>query len=144
MRLFSHDTKVDALKRAPLFEGLSSKELEELAQRSEDMELEPGTVLCREGEIGHEFFVIIEGDVEIERQGRSLGTRGAGDFIGEIALLEEIERTATVTAKTPLRVFVLTRTAFKRLVEQHPGVELKVLRTLAHRVAAMSQDPKVA
>jgi CRP/FNR family transcriptional regulator, cyclic AMP receptor protein len=144
MRLFSHDTKVDALKRAPLFEGLSSKELEELAQRSEDMELEPGTVLCREGEIGHEFFVIIEGDVEIERQGRSLGTRGAGDFIGEIALLEEIERTATVTAKTPLRVFVLTRTAFKRLVEQHPGVELKVLRTLAHRVAAMSQDPKIA
>jgi CRP/FNR family transcriptional regulator, cyclic AMP receptor protein len=144
MRLFSRDTKVDALKRAPLFEGLSSRELEELAQRSEDMELEPGTVLCREGEIGHEFFVIIEGDVEIERQGRSLGTRGAGDFIGEIALLEEIERTATVTAKSPLRVFVLTRTAFKRLVEQHPGVELKVLRTLAHRVAAMSQDPKVA
>jgi CRP/FNR family cyclic AMP-dependent transcriptional regulator len=144
MRLFSHDTKVDALKRAPLFEGLSQKELEELAQRSEDMELEPGTVLCREGDIGHEFFVVIEGEVEIERQGKSLGTRGAGDFIGEIALLEEIERTATVTAKTPLRVFVLTRTAFKRMVEQHPGVELKVLRTLAHRVAAMAQDPTVA
>jgi CRP/FNR family transcriptional regulator, cyclic AMP receptor protein len=144
MRLFSHDTKVDALKRAPLFEGLSQKELEELAQRSEDMELESGTVLCREGEIGHEFFVIIEGEVEIERQGKSLGTRGAGDFIGEIALLEEIERTATVTAKSPLRVFVLTRTGFKRMVEQHPGVELKVLRTLAHRVAAMAQDPTVA
>jgi CRP/FNR family transcriptional regulator, cyclic AMP receptor protein len=144
MRLFSHDTKVDALKRAPLFEGLSQKELEELAQRSEDMELEPGTVLCREGDIGHEFFVVIEGEVEIERRGKSLGTRGAGDFIGEIALLEEIERTATVTAKTPLRVFVLTRTAFKRMVEQHPGVELKVLRTLAHRVAAMAQDPTVA
>jgi CRP/FNR family transcriptional regulator, cyclic AMP receptor protein len=144
MRLFSHDTKVDALKRAPLFEGLSQKELAELAQRSEDMELEPGTVLCREGDIGHEFFVVIEGEVEIERQGKSLGTRGAGDFIGEIALLEEIERTATVTAKTPLRVFVLTRTAFKRMVEQHPGVELKVLRTLAHRVAAMAQDPTVA
>jgi CRP/FNR family cyclic AMP-dependent transcriptional regulator len=144
MRLFSSDTKVEALKRAPLFEGLSRNELAELAQRSEDMELEPGTVLCREGEIGHEFFVIIEGEVEIERRGKSLGTRGAGDFIGEIALLEEVERTATVTAKTPLRVFVLTTTAFKRLVEQHPNVELKVLRTLAHRVAAMSQDPTVA
>ena len=144
MRLLSSDTKVDALKRAPLFEGLSQNELAELAQRSEDMELDPGTVLCREGEIGHEFFVIIEGDVEIERQGQSLGTRGAGDFIGEIALLEEVERTATVTAKTPLRVFVLTRTAFKAMVEQHPSVELKVLRTLAHRVAALAQDQKVA
>jgi CRP/FNR family cyclic AMP-dependent transcriptional regulator len=144
MRLFSSDTKVDALKRAPLFEGLSQNELAELAQRSEDMELEPGTVLCREGEIGHEFFVIIEGEVEIERRGQSLGIRDGGDFIGEIALLEEIERTATVTAKTPLRVFVLTRTAFKAMVEQHPSVELKVLRTLAHRVAALSQDPTVA
>jgi CRP/FNR family transcriptional regulator, cyclic AMP receptor protein len=144
MRPFSHDTKVDALRTSPLFEGLSKKELAELAQRAEDMELEPGAVLCREGDIGHEFFVIIEGDVEIERKGQDLGTRGAGDFIGEIALLEEVERTATVTAKTPLRVMVLTRTGFKRLVEQHPGVELKVLRTLARRVATLSEDPKVA
>ncbi|HZC12778.1 MAG TPA: cyclic nucleotide-binding domain-containing protein [Thermoleophilaceae bacterium] len=144
MRPFSHDTKVDALRTSPLFEGLSKKELAEVAQRVEDMELEPGAVLCREGEIGQEFFVIIEGEVEVERRGQDLGTRGAGDFIGEIALLEEIERTATVTAKTPLRVMVLTRPGFKRLVEQHPGVELKVLRTLARRVAAMSEDPKVA
>jgi CRP/FNR family transcriptional regulator, cyclic AMP receptor protein len=144
MRLFSQDTKVDALRNAPLFEGLSKKEVAELAQRAEDMELEPGTVLCREGEIGHEFFVIIEGEVEVERKGQSLGTRGPGDFIGEIALLEEVERTATVTAKTPARVMVLTRTAFRRLVEQHPNVELKVLRTLGRRVAALSEDPKVA
>jgi CRP/FNR family transcriptional regulator, cyclic AMP receptor protein len=144
MSLFSHDTKVDALRNSPLFEGLSKKELAELAQRAEDMELEPGTVLCREGEIGHEFFVLVDGDVQIERKGQDLGTRHGGDFIGEIALLEEIERTATVTATTPLRVLVLTRTGFKRTVEQHPGVELKVLRTLARRVAALSQDPKVA
>jgi CRP/FNR family cyclic AMP-dependent transcriptional regulator len=144
MRLFSQDTKVDALRNAPLFEGLSKKEVAELAQRAEDMELEAGTVLCREGEIGHEFFVIIEGEVEVERKGESLGTRGPGDFIGEIALLEEVERTATVTAKTPVRVMVLTRTAFRRLVEQHPNVELKVLRTLGRRVAALSEDPKVA
>jgi CRP/FNR family transcriptional regulator, cyclic AMP receptor protein len=144
MSLFSHDTKVDALRNAPLFEGLSKKELAELAQRAEDMELDSGTVLCREGEIGHEFFVIIDGEVEVERKGQSLGARGAGEFIGEIALLEEIERTATVTAKTPVRVMVLTSTAFKRLVQQHPNVELKVLRTLGRRVAEMSEDPKVA
>ena len=144
MRLFNRDTKVQALARSPLFEGLTKKELTELARRSEDMELDPGTVLTREGEIGHEFFVIIEGDVDVKRKGKSLGTRQAPDFIGEIALLEEVERTATVTAKTPLRVFVLTRTGFKRMVEEHPGIELKVLRTLARRVATLSEDPSVS
>jgi CRP/FNR family transcriptional regulator, cyclic AMP receptor protein len=144
MKLFNRDTKIEALRRAPLFEGLTKKELGELARRSEDMELEPGTVLTKEGDIGHEFFVIIEGDVDVKRKGKSLGTRHAGDFIGEIALLEEIERTATVTAKTPLRVFVLTTAGFKRMVEEHPGVELKVLRTLARRVAMLSGDPSVS
>jgi CRP/FNR family transcriptional regulator, cyclic AMP receptor protein len=143
MALFTQDTKVKSLRQAPLFEGLSKKELTDLARRSEDMELDSGTVLCREGDIGQEFFVIVEGEVEVKRKGKRLGTRGAGDFIGEIALLEEVERTATVTAKTPLRVFVLTRTGFKRMVEEHPGVELKVLRTLARRVAMLSQDPAV-
>jgi CRP/FNR family transcriptional regulator, cyclic AMP receptor protein len=144
MALFTQDTKVKSLRQAPLFEGLSKKELTELARRSEDMELDPGTVLCREGEIGQEFFVILEGEVDIKRKGKSLGTRGPGDFIGEIALLEDIERTATVTAKTPLHVFVLTRPAFQHLVNEHPAVERKVMRTLARRLAALSTDPSLS
>ena len=144
MRLFSQDTKVEALKRAPLFEGLSRKELSQLARVSEDMEIPEGATLTREGEIGHEFFVIIEGDTQVKRKGRSIGTRGAGDFIGEIALIEQIPRTATVTAKTPLRVFVLTSKDFHHLLEQNPRVERKVLRTLAKRVAELSKDPTAA
>jgi CRP/FNR family transcriptional regulator, cyclic AMP receptor protein len=144
MALFTQDTKVKTLRQAPLFEGLSKKELTELARRSEDMELEPGTVLCREGEIGQEFFVILEGEVDVKRKGKRLGTRGAGDFIGEIALLEEIERTATVTAKTQLHVLVLTRPAFQHLVNEHPAVERKVMRTLARRLAALSTDPSLS
>ena len=144
MALFTQDTKVKSLRQAPLFEGLSKRELTELARRSEDMELEAGTVLCREGEVGQEFFVILEGEVDVKRKGKSLGTRGAGDFIGEIALLEEIERTATVTAKTPLHVFVLTRPAFQHLVNEHPAVERKVMRALARRLAALSTDPAVS
>jgi CRP/FNR family cyclic AMP-dependent transcriptional regulator len=141
MALFTQDTKVKSLREAPLFEGLSKKELTELARRSEDLELDAGTVLCKEGEIGQEFFVIVEGEVDVKRKGRRLGTRGAGDFIGEIALLEDMERTATVTAKTPLRVFVLTRPTFQHLVNENPGVERKVMRTLARRLAALSKDP---
>jgi CRP/FNR family cyclic AMP-dependent transcriptional regulator len=144
MALFTQDTKVKSLREAPLFEGLSKKELTELARRSEDMELGEGTVLCREGEIGQEFFVIVEGEVEVKRKGRRLGIRGAGDFIGEIALLEDIERTATVTAKTPLRVFVLTRPTFQHLVNENPAVERKVMRTLARRLAALSKDPALS
>ena len=144
MALFTQDTKIKSLRQAPLFEGLSKKELTELARRSEDMELEAGTVLCREGEVGQEFFVILEGEVTVKRKGKSLGTRGAGDFIGEIALLEDIKRTATVTAKTPLHVFVLTRPAFQHLVNEHPRVESKVMRTLARRLAALSPDPAIS
>jgi CRP/FNR family cyclic AMP-dependent transcriptional regulator len=70
MRLFSQDAKVEALKRAPLFEGLSRKELTQLARSSEDLEIPAGTALCKEGEIGHEFFVIVDGEVEITREGQ--------------------------------------------------------------------------
>jgi CRP/FNR family transcriptional regulator, cyclic AMP receptor protein len=144
MRLFSQDTKVQALKGAPLFEGLSKKELTQLARVSEDLEIPKGATLTKEGDIGHEFFVIVEGETQVKRKGRSLGTRGAGDFVGEIALLEQVPRTATVTAKTDLRVFVLTHTDFLHLLEENPKVERKVLRTLAKRVADLSKDPAAA
>jgi CRP/FNR family transcriptional regulator, cyclic AMP receptor protein len=144
MRLFSQDTKVQALKRAPLFDGLSRKELTQLARVSEDLEVEPGTMLCKEGETGHEFFVIVDGKVKITRKGRTIATRGGGDFVGEIALLEEIPRTATVRAETPVRLFVLTRRDFRHLLDENPKVERKVLRTLARRLADLSSDPSLA
>jgi CRP-like cAMP-binding protein len=144
VKLFNQDTKVEALKRAPLFEGLSKKELAQLARVSEDLEVPAGKVLCKEGEIGHEFFVIIEGEVEVTRNGRRVATRGGEDFVGEIALLEQTPRTATVTAKTPLRLFVLTSSSFKTLIDDNPSVERKVLRTLARRVIELSRDPTLA
>src|SRR5215212_5619882 len=144
MRLFSQDTKVEALRRAPLFEGLSRKELVQLARRSEDLEVPPGEVLCKEGELGQEFFVIVDGKAEVTRRGEHVATRGGGEFVGEIALLEETPRTATVTAKTPLRFFVMTRKDFRQLVAENPSVEGKVLRALARRVVELSGDPTLA
>jgi CRP-like cAMP-binding protein len=144
VRLFNEDTKVQALKRAPLFEGLSRKELEELARVTEDLEVPAGDVLCKEGDTGREFFVIVDGETQVTTNGKDLGARGAGDFIGEIALLEDTSRTATVTAKTPLRVFVLTREDFRHLVRKNPSVERKVMQALARRVVDLSRDPTVA
>jgi CRP-like cAMP-binding protein len=144
VRLFKQDTKVEALKRIPLFEDLSKKELVQLARISEDIEVDEGTVLCKEGEIGHEFFVIIDGEAEVKRRGRHLATDRKGDFFGEIALVEDTRRTATVTAKTPLRFFVLTGGAFRRLLNENRNVERKVLVALARRLADLSKDPALA
>jgi CRP-like cAMP-binding protein len=135
MRLFSRDVKVDALGRTPLFEGLSKKELSTLAAATDDLQVEAGTVLCREGRIGHEFFVIVEGDAEVTKGGRRVAVRSGGDFVGEIALLSTRKRTATVTATTRLRCFVLTQSAFRRVLEESPTVQLKVMQALAERLA---------
>jgi CRP/FNR family transcriptional regulator, cyclic AMP receptor protein len=140
--LFSHDTKVESLSRAPLFENLSKDELRQLAGVTEDLEVDAGKVLCREGEMAREFFVIIDGEVDVTRDGDRLRTLSDGDFFGEIALVEDIPRTATVTATTPLRFFVLTRQSFWGMIERMPDVERKVLRALARRVlAAGGGDP---
>jgi CRP/FNR family transcriptional regulator, cyclic AMP receptor protein len=144
VRLFNQDTKVQALKRAPLFEGLSKKELAEIARVTEDLEVPAGKVLCKEGDTGQEFFVIVKGKIEVSRKGKPISARGGGDFVGEIALLEDTKRTATVTATTPLHVFVLTRQDFRRLVAANPGVERKVMQALARRVLELSADPTVA
>jgi CRP-like cAMP-binding protein len=144
VRFFNQDTKVQALKRAPLFEGLSKKELAEIARVTEDLEVPAGEVLCKEGDTGQEFFVILDGKTEISSKGKSVAARGSGDFVGEIALLEDTKRTATVTAKTPLHVLVLTRQDFRRLVDANPNVERKIMQALARRVVELSADPTVA
>jgi CRP/FNR family cyclic AMP-dependent transcriptional regulator len=144
MKLFNQDTKVQALKGVPLFQSLSRKDLTQLARVSEDLEVEPGKALCKEGEVGQEFFVIVDGKVKVTRKGRRLATRGGADFVGEIALLEDLPRTATVTAETPLRVFVLTGKDFRHLLDEKPDVERRVLRALARRLAETSRDPTLA
>jgi CRP-like cAMP-binding protein len=138
VRAIRQDSKVEALRAAPLFEGLPKKHLVELARNSEDVDVAAGKVLCTEGETGSEFFVIVEGDVEVKRKGKRVATRGPGEFFGEMALIEDVPRTATVTAKTPLRFFVLTRGNFLRLLDSEPGVERKVLRALARRALTES------
>jgi CRP/FNR family transcriptional regulator, cyclic AMP receptor protein len=143
MRLITQNAKVEALRRAPLFDGLSRAELARLARVTEDVEVPAGTAVCREGQIGREFFVIVDGEVAVTRRGRRLATQRRGDFFGEIALLENLPRTATVTASSPLRLFVLTRPSFHRLLDDAPNVERKVLRALARRVVALSRDPSL-
>ena len=135
--LFPHDTKVDALAKAPLFAALSRQELGALAKATEDLEVEEGKTLTREGDLGREFFVIVEGDVSVTQDGKAIRRLGAGDVFGEIALIyDNARRTATVTAASPLRFFVLTRQSFRSLLEHQTEIEEKVMAALEERLAA--------
>ena len=134
MQLFSQDTKADALGRCPFFADLSRGELRELAKVTEDMEVEEGKTLTRQGAAGSEFFVIVDGEVAVTKDGSEIRTMGEGDFFGEISLLEDRPRTATVTAKTPLRFFVLTRQNFRALLDKQPEIEEKVTTALEERL----------
>ncbi|MDH5280828.1 MAG: cyclic nucleotide-binding domain-containing protein, partial [Thermoleophilia bacterium] len=110
------------------------------ARATDDLRIEAGTVLCREGSLGREFFVIVDGVAEVTKGGKRLATRQAGEFFGEIALLTTTKRTATVTAKTPIRCFILTRGDFRRVLDESPTVERKVTRALAERLLSYTEE----
>jgi CRP/FNR family cyclic AMP-dependent transcriptional regulator len=137
---FRQDMKVARLKALPLFEDLSRRQLIEVARLTDDLDVPAGTVLCNEGSRGDEFFVIIDGEAAVTRDGEHLATLRGGDFFGEIAVIEPVRRTATVTAVTPLRFFLVSERAFQSLLDTNPEIERKVLRTLARRLVALSGE----
>ena len=131
--------KTDLLKSVPLFEHCSRRELSRIAGITDEIAVPEGKVLITEGDRGREFFVIISGEVEVRRRGRKVAALGPGTYFGEIALLSQQPRTATVTAVTPLRVLVIADRAFVDLLDEIPELWLKVARSLAERVAADEQ-----
>ena len=128
------NAKVEMLRRVPLFSQCSKKELEEVASVADEVSLADGRVLIREGERGREFFVIIDGELGVRRKSRKIATMRDGGFVGEMSLVLDKPRNATVTAEGPVRALVITDRAFKRLLEHSPGIQLKVMRALAERV----------
>jgi CRP/FNR family transcriptional regulator, cyclic AMP receptor protein len=126
--------KIDAIKRAPLFADCSHKELEQIAQLADEIDLSEGKELTRLGQSGREFFVLLEGEADVSQDGRVINKLRSGDFFGEIALVEDVPRTATVTATTPVRTLVITDRAFRQLLQKHPELQRKVLVALAERV----------
>jgi CRP-like cAMP-binding protein len=122
------------LATVPLFAGLSKGELGQLASIADEIDFRAGKVLIREGERGREFFVLLDGEVDVRRKGRKLATRRKGDFLGEIALVSDVPRTATVTATTPVRALVIRDREFRGLVGNVPAIALKLLEAVAERL----------
>ena len=129
------DAKIELLKRVPLFAECSKSELRELAKTADELDLRQGTVLTREGRTAKEFFVLIDGTAEVTKEGKKVADLNGGDWFGEIALLTDSPRTATVTATSPVDVLVITDRRFRSVVETMPSIALKVLACVGARLA---------
>jgi CRP/FNR family cyclic AMP-dependent transcriptional regulator len=127
--------KVDLIKKAPLFAHASKRELQEVAQLADEIDLSEGKEMTRQGRPGREFFVLLEGSADVIKDGQRINTLGPGDFFGEIALVSDVPRTATVTATSPVRALVVTDRSFRRLLDDLPDMQAKVLTALADRLA---------
>jgi CRP/FNR family transcriptional regulator, cyclic AMP receptor protein len=134
MSVLHPNAKIALIRRAPLFSNCSRKELEAIAALADEIDLPKGKTLIREGERGREFFVLLEGEADVKKGRRTIRTMHPGDFFGEIALIANTPRTATVVAKTPLRTLVITDRAFRGLMDKMPELQGKVMQTIAERL----------
>jgi len=128
---------LEHLSRVPMFSACSKRELELLARRAEELHFDEGAVLVKEGDKGREFFVIGEGKTRVSRAGKDVAVLGPGDFFGELSLLDRAPRNATVTAQTPLDVFVLDERSFAGLIGEIPTLSQKLLVGMARRLHAL-------
>jgi CRP/FNR family transcriptional regulator, cyclic AMP receptor protein len=130
----SRQSKSDLLRTVPLFSRCSRKELAAIAQVADEVDLGEGKELTVEGKPAREFFILLSGEAVVRRNGRKLRVLGPGEMIGEIALLNDGPRTATVTLTEPSRVLALTARDFRSLLKDQPDLALKVLATVGERL----------
>lgn len=134
--MLGRDRKIELLKAVPLFADCSKRELREISLVADEVAVPAGFQLTREGATGQELVVIVEGAADVVRRGRKINTVGGGDFVGEIALVTDAPRSATVRTTEPTQAIVVTRRDFRSLLRRVPSIQMKVLEALAARVPA--------
>jgi CRP/FNR family transcriptional regulator, cyclic AMP receptor protein len=135
----SRNAKVELLRGVSLFSACSNRELTRIASLADEIEVPEGRVLIRQGEPGREFFVIIEGKAKVLRRGRRAKTLGPGAGIGELSLLDQGPRSATVTATSDMYLLVLDSRSFSSLIAEVPSVTGKIFRVMAERLREAEQ-----
>jgi len=122
---------VDLLQRVPIFSDLDRKELERIASSMKQRTFQAGDTVTTEGQSGIGFFMIEDGEAKVTVGGEERRRLGPGDYFGEVALLNESARTATITAETDLRCYGLTSWEFRPLVETHGSIAWKLLQAMS-------------
>lgn len=130
--------KIETLKKVPLFSRCSKKELEFLAGEMDEARVPAGSVLLQEGASGQGFYIVLDGEVEVTKGGKHRRDLGSGQFFGEISMIDRGPATATVTAKTPLRVLVLSHRQFADAIRANHELSLLVMESMASR---LREDP---
>jgi CRP-like cAMP-binding protein len=131
----------DLLRSVPLFAAMSDHSIELVAGLFQEVAYADGATLVRQGDPGEEFIVLLEGRARVEQEGHLLRELGAGDFLGEISLLDGRPRTATVVATYPVRAMIARRTDFMRLIDEHRAIRYSVLTALTERVRHAAPSP---
>jgi CRP/FNR family cyclic AMP-dependent transcriptional regulator len=129
--------EIKRLKSVPLFASLADKELKQVAQLADEVDVAEGQHLVDEGRFAHEFFVIEDGNAEVQHAGKTVATLGPGDFFGEIALIKTDRRTASVVAKTPMKLIVVFGPNFRAMASDMPSVHDKINAAIEERTKAM-------
>ena len=130
----------ELIRQVPLFSTLDKKEVQGLASSMKERTFNEGDTIAKEGQSGIGFFIIDEGEAAVSVGGEERATLGHGDYFGEIALIDDGARTATITAKTPLKCYGITSWEFRPLVEQNAGLAWKMMQTLAARLREAQAD----
>ena len=123
----------DLIQRVPIFEDLDKRERERVAASMKQRTFHAGDTVTTEGQSGVGFFVIEDGNAKVTIGGEDRRTLGPGDYFGEVALLTDSPRTATITAETELRCYGMTSWDFKPLVESHSSIAWKLLQAMAKK-----------
>lgn len=129
-----------ALQNCSLFSACSKRELRLIAKLAHLKQVKKGTTLLVEGETGDDMYVLLHGSAVVRRGGRKLATVGAGDSIGELAVLCKAPRNATVTTETDCEIAVVSRRHMQRMIEEAPGFSRKLLEALANRVRDLDRQ----
>jgi CRP/FNR family cyclic AMP-dependent transcriptional regulator len=135
-------TEVERLRRVPLFGELSKRDLRALIRKGRELEFAEGRSIVREGSKGSDFYLILSGDATVSRGGRKLARLGAGDFFGEVALLDGGPRSATIVADTPVLTFRLSRPDFLELVARESSISRKILEEAGRRVRRVERPTR--
>jgi CRP-like cAMP-binding protein len=130
----ARNSKVSILQNVQLFSACTDRELAQIARACDEVEIAPDTVVVVEGSAGDDFYFIVTGEASVSRAGHEVATVGPGQYFGELSLLDEAPRNATVTARSPMTLVRLGRREFSAVLDSWPGVAHKLLQQMARRL----------